>query len=143
MKERERIDVRIMNEDLDTGLVEAFCTRDGGGGLVIFTGKVRGAAGDKEVVCLEFEAYEAMALKEMRKIAEQVIDRWGALAVAIHHREGRVSPGETAVVIGVCAPHRAEAFEGCRYAIDTLKETVPIWKKEVYADGSTWVSAHP
>jgi molybdopterin synthase catalytic subunit len=139
----DRIDIRITGEALDTGRVEAFCTRDGGGGLVIFTGKVRGQAGDKEVVCLEFEAYEGMALKEMRKIAADIVERWGALAVAIHHREGRVEPGGLAVVIGVSAPHRAEAFDGCRYAIDTLKETVPIWKKEVYSDGSTWVSAHP
>ena len=90
-----------------------------------------------------FEAYEAMALKEMRRIAEEAFGRWPLQHLLIHHRTGVLQVGEVPVIIAVAAAHRAAAFDACRYAIDTLKQTVPIWKKEVFADGETWVAAHP
>lgn len=95
------------------------------------------------MVRLEFEAYAPMAISEMRKIAEQVERQWSARHVAIHHRIGVLNIGEIAVLIAVATPHRAASFAACQYAIDTLKETVPIWKKEIFTDGEIWVAAHP
>ena len=79
----------------------------------------------------------------MRKIANKIIEKWSAIHVAIHHRTGSLLVGEIPVIIAVSTPHRKAAFEACEYAIDTLKETVPIWKKEVFHDGEVWVSSHP
>ena len=95
------------------------------------------------VLRLEFEAYEAMAIKELHKIAATVLERWPVEKVLIHHRTGVLHVGEVPVLIAVAAAHRAAAFEACRYAIDTLKQTVPIWKKEIFEDGEVWVAAHP
>ncbi len=113
------------------------------GGLDVFIGTVRDSTQGKPVLRLEFEAYDSMALREMQKIAEQTFERWPVQAVAMHHRTGVLAVGEVAVVIAVSAAHRAAAFEACRYAIDTLKLSVPIWKKEVFTDGEVWVAAHP
>ena len=104
---------------------------------------MRNQTGGREVVRLDFEAFGPMAVKEMRKIAETVEKRWKAERVCIHHRVGSLDIGELAVVIAVSTPHRKAAFEACQYAIDTLKETVPIWKKEIFKDGEVWVAAHP
>ena len=92
---------------------------------------------------LEFEAYAPMAISEMTKIAAEVEQRWQAHHVVIHHRVGSLAIGDIAVIIAVSTPHRKAAFEACQYAIDTLKETVPIWKKEIFEDGEVWVAAHP
>jgi len=113
------------------------------GGLVSFVGTVRNITKDKRVLKLEFEAYEKMALNEMGKIANQAKAQFGVREVLIHHRTGLVEIGEEAVVIIVAAPHRKAAFQACEFCIDTLKETVPIWKKEFFEDGEVWVSAHP
>lgn len=113
------------------------------GGTVVFIGTVRNKTQGKAVIRLEFEAYEKMALSEMRKIAQQAIDKFAVLKIAMHHAVGAVEIGGVAVVIAVSAPHRGAAFEACEYCIDTLKQTVPIWKKEVFEDGEVWVSAHP
>jgi molybdopterin synthase catalytic subunit len=113
------------------------------GGIDVFIGTVRNATNGKAVVRLEFEAYEQMAIKEMIKIAEQAFAKWPLLKVLVHHRTGILEVGEVPVVIAVSSPHRDAAFEACRYIIDTLKQTVPIWKKEVFEDGETWVAAHP
>ena len=113
------------------------------GGIDVFIGTVRDETQGKPVLRLEFEAYESMALREMQKIAEQTFEHWPVLSIAIHHRTGVLEVGDVAVVIAVGAAHRAAAFEACRYAIDTLKLTVPIWKKEVFEDGEVWVAAHP
>lgn len=137
------IDLVISTEALEPSKAEAFCADESAGGTVVFIGSVRNQTSGKPVRWLEFEAYEPMALKEMRKIADHMFKEFGALRIAIHHREGRALPGELAVVIAVSTPHRAAAFDACEYAIDTLKETVPIWKKEVFEDGGVWVSAHP
>ncbi len=113
------------------------------GGIDVFIGTVRDETQGKPVLRLEFEAYESMALREMQKIAEQTFEHWPVLSIAIHHRTGVLEVGDVAVVIAVGAAHRAAAFEACRYAIDTLKLTVPIWKKEVFEDGEVWVASHP
>jgi molybdopterin synthase catalytic subunit len=113
------------------------------GGIDVFIGTVRKLTNEKKVVQLEFEAYETMAKKEMKKIAEDAFITWPVQKILIHHRTGVLKIGETAVVIAVAATHRAAAFEACRYAIDTLKQTVPIWKKEIFEDGEIWVGAHP
>lgn len=115
----------------------------GSGGATVFIGTVRDQTKGRKVVRLEFEAYAPMAISEMRKIAEQVEQRWQAHHVVIHHRVGSLDIGEIAVIIAVSTPHRKAAFEACEYTIDTLKKTVPIWKKEIFEDGEIWVAAHP
>ena len=118
-------------------------TRPDAGGIDVFVGTVRDATQGKAVLRLEFESYESMALREMRRIAEQACAKWPVHAIAIHHRTGVLQIGDVAVVIAVSAAHRAAAFDACRFTIDTLKQTVPIWKKEVFEDGEVWVAAHP
>jgi molybdopterin synthase catalytic subunit len=113
------------------------------GGIDVFIGTVRNATKGKPVLRLEFEAYEKMAMSEMEKIITEAFKNWPLQKALVHHRTGVLSIGEVPVVIAVAAAHRAAAFEACRYIIDTLKETVPIWKKEVFEDGEVWVAAHP
>lgn len=113
------------------------------GGIDVFIGTVRNATKGRAVLRLEFEAYEKMALSEMRKIAEDAATRWPLYRISIRHRTGVLEVGEIPVIIAVSAAHRDAAFDGCRYIIDTLKQTVPIWKKEILTDGEVWVSAHP
>ena len=113
------------------------------GGIDVFIGTVRNSTKGKRVLRLEFEAYEKMALLEMEKIAEQAIERWSVEKILIHHAVGTLEVGEIPVVIAVATAHRAAAFEACRFVIDTLKDTVPIWKKEIFEDGEVWVSATP
>jgi molybdopterin synthase catalytic subunit len=113
------------------------------GGINVFIGAVRNETKGRRVIRLEFEAYEKMALKEMQKIADVMIKRWPLHKVLIHHRTGILQVGEVPVVIAVSAAHRDAAFEACRFAIDTLKQTVPIWKKEVFEEGEQWVTSHP
>jgi len=117
-------------------------TKDAGA-LNVFIGTVRNNAKGKNVIQLEFEAYETMAVAEMKTIVEEAFRRWSLLHCSVSHRVGVLVPGETAVVIAVSSPHRKESFEACQYIIDTLKLTVPIWKKEVFEGGEEWVSAHP
>ena len=109
----------------------------------MFIGTVRNATKGKAVVRLEFEAYEPMALSEMQKIADAAMEKWPVHQILIHHRVGTLEVGEIPVIIAVASPHRDAAFEACKYIIDTLKQTVPIWKKEVFEDGEQWVAAHP
>ncbi|MDN3579916.1 molybdenum cofactor biosynthesis protein MoaE [Mucilaginibacter flavus] len=113
------------------------------GGIDVFIGTVRNATKGKRVLKLDFEAYEPMAISEMEKIAKQAFEKWPVQKVLIHHRTGELQVGEVPVVIAVSAAHRDAAFEACRYIIDTLKQTVPIWKKEAFEDGEVWVAAHP
>lgn len=113
------------------------------GGIDVFIGTVRGMTKGEKVIRLEFEAYENMALNEMKKIAEQALNKWPVENILIHHRTGVLQIGEVPVVIAVAAAHREDAFNACRYAIDTLKHTVPIWKKEVFEDREIWVTPHP
>lgn len=137
------IDIVVTNEVLDVQTCMDKVTDDAAGGTTIFVGTVRNKTKGKKVVQLEFEAYEPMAEKEMYKIAKQVSEKWEALHVCMHHRVGTLAIGDIPVIISVATPHRKAAFEACQYAIDTLKETVPIWKKEIFEDGEVWVAAHP
>lgn len=137
------IDITIFKEDFTSKRAEKFVTNPECGGIVTFVGTVRKFTKSKEVVRLEFEAYEPMAIKEMTKIAEHILANYPAKRIAIHHRVGVLAIEGIAVVISVACPHRADAFAACQYAIDTLKETVPIWKKEIFTDGEVWVAAHP
>ena len=139
----EMIDIQIWEDELNVGACVEWIKTPEAGGVDVFIGTVRNATKGKEVLRLEFEAYETMALKEMRKIAEQSFEQWPLKKVLIHHRTGNLQVGEIPVIIAVAAAHRAAAFDACRYIIDTLKQTVPIWKKEVFADGEQWVAAHP
>jgi len=109
----------------------------------VFIGTVRNITKGKTVLRLEFEAYEKMAITEMEKIAAQSLAKWPLQKLLIHHRTGALAVGEVPVIIAVSAAHRDAAFEACRYVIDTLKQTVPIWKKEIFEDGEVWVAAHP
>lgn len=113
------------------------------GGIDVFIGTVRNVTKGKAVLKLDFEAYEPMAISEMEKIAQQSFDKWPVQKVLIHHRTGVLQIGEVPVVIAISAAHRDAAFDACRYIIDTLKQTVPIWKKEAFEDGDVWVAAHP
>ncbi len=113
------------------------------GGTDVFIGTVRNATKGKRVIRLEFEAYEPMAIAEMEKIAKQAFKKWPVQKILIHHRTGVLEVGEVPVVIAVSTAHRAAAFDACRFIIDTLKQTVPIWKKEIFEDGEVWVAAHP
>jgi len=112
------------------------------GGVVTFVGAVRDRARGNAIEYLEYEAYPEMAEREMEAIADDCARRWPGVRVAIAHRTGRLEIGDLAVVIVAAAPHRAEAFDACRHAIDTLKQTVPIWKKEVATSGQYWVDDH-
>lgn len=112
------------------------------GAVVVMSGTVRNQTDGKPVVYLEYQAYEPMAIEVFRQIAQQIRQKWqDTQRVVIHHRVGRLQIGEISVLVAVGCPHRAEAFEACRYAIDTLKHNAPIWKKEHWEDGfSQWVS---
>ena len=113
----------------------------GSGAVVVFLGVVRDNARGRRIDHLEYEAYDALARREMERIAAAISARWPGARVAIVHRTGRLNVGEASVAVGVSAPHRAEAFEAGRFAIDTLKQTVPIWKKEIWGGGEAWVGA--
>jgi molybdopterin synthase catalytic subunit len=112
----------------------------GAGALALFSGVVRDQTGGRRVKFLEYEAHGPMALAKMQEIGEAIRSRWPDVTrIALVHRIGRLEIGESSVMIAVSSPHRAQAFEACRFAIDTLKETVPIWKKEHFEDGEVWV----
>lgn len=136
-------DIKVLDSTLDSEFCRSFVTDAAAGGIVVFVGTVRNQTQGKKVLKLDFEAFDSMAVKEMTTIAEAISTKWNALHVAIHHRKGSLQISEIAVIIAVSTPHRAAAFEACQYAIDTLKETVPIWKKEFFEDGEVWVATHP
>jgi molybdopterin synthase catalytic subunit len=119
--------------------VTAEVASDDAGAIATFVGTTRAHSRGREVIRLEYEAYEGMAEAEMERIAGELRERHDVIDVAIHHRVGPVEIGETSVVIAVSAPHRAAAFDACREAIDTLKQTVPLWKKELYVGGEEWI----
>src|SRR3979411_2687131 len=108
------------------------------GAIVVFEGIVRNHSGNRATLYLEYEAYEAMALAKMREIGEQMREKFSIRRFALVHRLGRRAVGEASVMIAVCSAHRAAAFDACRFGIDTLKHTVPIWKKEFFRDGAVW-----
>jgi molybdopterin synthase catalytic subunit len=112
---------------------------DADGGIALFVGTVRSENAGRKVLHLEYEAYAPMAEAEIRKIEDDAIARFGVSKIAIVHRTGRLEIGEASVAIAVASPHRAQALDACRFAIDTLKRTVPIWKKEFFEGGAVWI----
>lgn len=136
------LNLHLSETPLTIAEILASVQTDSCGAVNVFVGTVRETTGGKRVLRLEFEAYPAMALREMATIANTLQARWNAASVAIHHRTGSVEVGGIAVIIAVATPHRKASFEACEYAIDTLKSTVPIWKKEIFEDGEIWVTPH-
>jgi molybdopterin synthase catalytic subunit len=139
----DKINIILTNDPLDASFALGQVRTDEAGGTCLFIGTVRNETRGKRVVALEFEAYQPMAISEMQKIAADAQARWPVWRISIYHRIGRLGIGEIPVVIAVSAAHRLAAFEACQYCIDTLKQTVPIWKKEIFEDGAIWVAAHP
>lgn len=137
------IDIQLLDSALDIKTCVDFVTTLETGGIDVFIGTVRNNTKGKKVLQLDFEAYDKMAISEMKKIAEQALQKWSLNKIAIHHRKGILKVGEIPVIIAVSSAHRAAAFEACRFIIDTLKQTVPIWKKEFFEDGEVWVSTTP
>lgn len=137
------LDIQLLESPLDPATCAARVAHPGAGGTTVFIGTVRNQTKGKAVIRLEFEAYKPMAISEMQKIAEVAQARWNTLGVCIHHRVGILDVGDIPVIIAVSTPHRQAAFEACQFCIDRLKETVPIWKKEIFTDGEVWVAAHP
>ena len=132
--------IQLQRGRLDVGAANAFLRTPAAGGIVLFTGTTRQWTDGRETAELKYEAYEAMALKEMQRLAETARAKWPVEKVALLHRLGVVPLAEASVICGTATPHRTAAFEACRFLIDALKEHVPIWKREVYADGRTeWV----
>lgn len=132
--------VEITTEPLSERAVARAVEDPGAGALALFSGVVRDQTGGRRVKFLEYEAHGPMALAKMREIGAAIRERWPTIGrLALVHRIGRLEIGESSVMIAVSSPHRAQAFEACRFAIDTLKETVPIWKKEHFEDGEVWV----
>src|SRR5262245_47443199 len=132
--------VRVTSEPLSEKALVDLVTEPGAGAIALFSGIVRDQTGGRHVKFLEYEGHIPMAEAKMREIAGEIRVRWpGVLRIAIMHRLGPRAIGETSVLIAVSSPHRRHAFEACQFAIDTLKETVPIWKKEHFEDGEVWV----
>ena len=129
---------QLVREPIDVGSLVRHVRAAEDGAIVAFDGFVRNQSHHRVTLYLDYEAYESMALTKMREIGDELHNNYAIHCVAIVHRLGRLEIGETSVFIAVSAPHRAAAFDACRYAIDTLKRTVPIWKKEYFEDGAVW-----
>jgi len=134
---------RVTQEPLDPQRLANLVRRDESGALALFYGVVRNNSRGRRVLYLEYDAYPSMAVKKMRQVAGEVRSRWDITDMAIHHRIGRLEVGETSLLVAVSAAHRREAFEACHYAVDRIKEIVPVWKKEVWEGGESWVEGHP
>ena len=132
-------DFRLTDAPIDVAAVMAEVADERAGAISTFVGTTRIHSRGRTVVHLEYEAYEGMAEQEMARIADELLERYELCGVAITHRVGRVGIGDASVAIAVSAPHRGDAIAACRDAIDTLKETVPLWKKEVYEGGEEWI----
>lgn len=133
----------VSREPLDLQRLINFVRKDESGAVALFYGVVRNHNQGRRVRYLEYDAYPGMAVKKMREVAEEVRARWPITELGMMHRMGRVEVGEAALVVAVSSPHRREAFEACQYAVDRVKEIVPVWKKEVGEGGEVWVEGHP
>jgi molybdopterin synthase catalytic subunit len=134
--------IQLTRDTIDQAALTERVRRPDCGALVLFLGTVRDLTGDRVTVALDYEAYPAMAEKKMAEIERDTRERWPVGEIVMVHRLGHLEVGEVSVAVAVSCPHRAQAFEACRHAIDRLKELVPIWKKENRADGTTeWI--HP
>ena len=129
----------VTTERLDARELETVVTHAGAGAICTFTGIVRDNSQGRSVTHLDYEAYAEMAVPQMKKIGEEIKDRWPDARVAMAHRTGHLEIGEASVVVSVSAPHRHDAIEACTWGIDRLKESVPIWKKEHAVDGTFWI----
>jgi molybdopterin synthase catalytic subunit len=129
---------QLVREPIDLAALARHVHAPEDGAIVTFDGFVRNQSHNRPTLYLDYEAYESMALAKMREIGAQIHEKYRIHRFAMVHRLGRLEIGETSVFIAVSAPHRAAAFDACRFAIDTLKRTVPIWKKEYFEDGAVW-----
>ncbi|HEX5479036.1 MAG TPA: molybdenum cofactor biosynthesis protein MoaE [Dehalococcoidia bacterium] len=132
----------ITREPLDPQPLVDAVRKDESGAVALFYGVVRNHNMGRSVQYLEYDAYESMALKKLREVADEVCAKFPVNGIAALHRIGRLQIGETSLLVAVSSPHRKEAFEACHYAVDRIKETVPVWKKEVWEDGSEWIEGH-
>jgi molybdopterin synthase catalytic subunit len=129
----------LTTRPLDARRMETAVAHKGAGAICTFTGVVRDSSRGRSVTHLEYEAYSEMATAQMKRIADEIAERWPEARVAMAHRTGRLEIGEPSVVVSVSSPHRAEAIAACKFGIDRLKESVPIWKKEHATDGTYWI----
>jgi molybdopterin synthase catalytic subunit len=134
---------RIVRDPIDAASVAEELKHPEDGAVVLFDGIVRNNSRGRRTLYLEYSAYESMALKEMEKLTEQALSTYKVRDIRVVHRLGRLEIGETSVLIGVASAHRAAAFDAARWIIDTLKKTVPIWKKEFFEDGAVWADGEP
>jgi MoaE-MoaD fusion protein len=134
---------RIVREAIEAQAIAQKVRRGEDGAVLAFEGVVRNQTRGRKTMYLEYEAYEEMALAQLEKLAAEALEKFQVRDVAIVHRLGRLEIGETSVLIAVASAHRAAAFEACRWLIDTLKRTVPIWKKEFFEDGAVWADGEP
>ncbi len=137
------VTIALTHDRIDADKLIASAKQAADGAVVIFDGIVRNHTRDRRTLYLDYEAYEEMALKQIDSLARQAISRFGVRHVTLVHRLGRLNVGETSVLIVVSSAHRAPAFDACRWLIDTLKKTVPIWKKETFVDGAVWADGEP
>jgi molybdopterin synthase catalytic subunit/molybdopterin converting factor small subunit len=135
--------IRLQREPIDADSLVAQVKEGEAGAVVVFDGIVRNHTRGRRTLYLDYEAYEEMALGQMQALAREAQHRFGVRRVCLVHRLGRLQIGETSVLIAVASAHRAQAFEACRWTIDTLKKTVPIWKKEWFQDGAVWTDGEP
>ena len=135
--------ILLVREPIDAAALIRHVRTPGDGAVVTFDGCVRNQSHGRRTLYLDYEAYEPMALNQMNSLAEKVLANYKVREIAIVHRLGRLEIGDTSVLIAVASAHRAAAFDACRFAIDTLKRTVPIWKKEHFADGVVWADGEP
>jgi len=140
---RRAAHVAIVRERIDSQAILERIKRPEDGAAVLFDGVVRNNTRGRQTLFLDYEAYEEMALQQMEDLAAQAIEKFAVRDVALVHRLGRLEIGETSVLIAVASAHRGPAFEACRWLIDTLKRTVPIWKKEFFVDGAVWADGEP
>jgi molybdopterin synthase catalytic subunit len=139
--EQQRMSCRITNDPIDLQELSDFVVDPSAGALATFVGMTRNTNDGRQVILLQYECYAGMAEKEMAKIAVSALTRWPITKIAMVHRLGRVDIGEASVAIAVSSGHRQAAFAACQYAIDQLKATVPIWKKELYEGGELWIGS--
>jgi molybdopterin synthase catalytic subunit len=132
---------RVTTNVLDSQAISGMVEDDGAGAIVTFVGTVRDNARGRGVLWLDYEAYAEAAEVQLRRIGDEIRERWPILAIAIEHRTGRLAIGEASVVIAVSSAHRDAAFQAAAYAIERIKQIVPIWKKEAYDDGETWIGS--
>ena len=135
--------IDIVETDLELEPLVQCVRKNSNGAVVTFLGVVRGFSRGRNVLYLEYEAYRDMAIRKMHQVADEVREKWVIDDIAMLHRVGHLEVGERSVAIAVGAPHRKAAFEACEYAIDRLKEIVPIWKKEVWEGGEAWIDDRP